>query len=143
MKKVFLDANVVIDYLDASSKDHATAVSCFRIIRKHFGKPLVSPVTFVIVNFLLSKFVKNKEWHKRQMQIVFSGMVVTPIESSFITAIFKTKFEDLEDGLQYQCALHAKANVIVTKDLHDYFDSKIPAVHPHDFVMRYNSLFEM
>ncbi len=62
MKKIFLDANIIIDFLDASSKDHAIAVNCFRIIRKHFGKPLVSPVTFIITNFLLGKFIKNKQW---------------------------------------------------------------------------------
>jgi predicted nucleic acid-binding protein len=141
MKRIFLDANIIIDYLDASSKDHAIAVNCFRIIRKHFGKPLVSPVTFIITNFLLGKFIKNKQWHKQQMQVVFSAMEITPLQPSFISAIFKTKFNDLEDGLQYQCAFHAKAAVIVTKDIHDYFDSKIPAIHPHDFVMRYNTLF--
>ena len=143
MKKIFLDANIIIDYLDASSKDHAIAVSCFRIIRKNFGKAFSLTRNIRYRKFFLGKFVKNKEWHKKQMQLVFSGMAITPIEPSFISAIFKTKFEDLEDGLQYQCAFHAKANVIITKDLHDYFDSKIPAVHPHDFVMRYNSLFQI
>jgi len=141
MKKVFLDANVVIDFLDASSKDHAVAVNCFRIVRKHFGRPVVSPVTFIITNFLMGKFIKNKQWHRQQMQLVFSAMEITALQPSFIDAVFKTDFIDLEDGLQHQCAVHAKASVILTKDLHDYFDSKIPAVHPHDFVNRYNNLF--
>jgi predicted nucleic acid-binding protein len=140
MKKIFLDANVVIDFLDVSSKDHAAAVSCVRIIRKHFRKPVVSPVTFIIVNFLLGKFIKNKQWHKRQMELVFSAMEITPLQPSFIDAAFKTYFTDMEDALQHQCALQAKASVIITRDIHDYFDSKIPVVHPHDFVLRYNSL---
>jgi hypothetical protein len=50
MKKIFLDANIIIDLLDGSSKDHSTAVDCLRIIRKHFGKAVVSPITFIIVN---------------------------------------------------------------------------------------------
>lgn len=54
MKKIFVDANVAIDYMDASSKDHFTAVNCLRIIRKHFGKPIVSPATFIIANFILA-----------------------------------------------------------------------------------------
>lgn len=142
MNKIFLDANIVIDYLDKSSSDHDATVTCIRIIRRHFNKPVVSPVTFVITNFLLGKFVKNKDWHKKQMQLTFSEFEITPIEPSFITAIFKTHFTDLEDGLQYQCALNAKANIIITKDLSDFFDSKIPVVHPHDFVSRYNNLLK-
>lgn len=140
MKKIFLDANIIIDYLDRSSKGHASAVECMRIIRRHFGKPLVSPVTFIITNFLLGKFVKSKDWHKKQMQLTFSGFEITTIRPLFIDAIFKTHFTDLEDGLQYQCALHAKASVILTKDISDYFDSKIPVVHPDDFASRYNNL---
>ena len=140
MKKIFLDANIVIDFLDASSKDHTTAVDCMRIIRKHFGKPLVSPITFVITNFILGKFAKNREWHKKQMHYTFAGFEITPIQSSYISDIFSTHFTDLEDGLQYQCALHAKARVILTKDIKDYFDSKVPVVHPDDFVNKYNNL---
>ncbi len=141
MKKIFLDANVVIDFLDASSRDHATATDCLRIIRKHFGKPVVSPITFIITNFILGKFAKNKQWHKKQMQLAFSAFEITPIQPSFIPGIFETHFTDLEDGLQHQCALHVEARVILTKDTKDYFDSKIPVFHPHDFVNRYNSLF--
>src|ERR1700753_4324770 len=141
MKKIFLDANIVIDFMDGSSRDHSTAVNSLRIIRQHFGKPLVSPVTFIIANFILGKFVKNKQWHKKQMQLTFSAFEITPIQPAFISKIFETHFTDLEDGLQYQSALHAKARIILTKDTKDYFDSKIPVIHPQDFVNRYNNLF--
>ena len=126
--------------MDASSKDHSVAVHCLRIIRKHFGKPVVSPPTFIIANFILSKFVKNKSWHKRQMQLTFSEFEMTSVKPLFIQAIFETHFVDLEDALQYQCALSAKAAIILTKDISDFFDSEIPVVHPNDFVTRYNAL---
>lgn len=142
MKKIFVDANIVIDYMDASSKDHTAAVSSMRIIRKHFGKPVVSPVTFIITDFVLNKFMKNKAWHKKQMQLTFSEFEITLIKPLFIDAIFKTHFIDLEDALQYQCALNAKSAIILTKNLADFFDSKIPVVHPHDFVARYNQIIK-
>ena len=140
MKRVFIDANIVIDYLDASSKDHTVALHCLRIIRKYFGKPIVSPATFIITNFILGKFIKSKSWHKKQMQLTFSEFEITFVKPLFITAIFETNFTDLEDALQYQCALSAKAAVILTKDISDFFDSKIPVIHPNDFVTRYNAL---
>ncbi len=117
MTKIFIDANVVIDYLDKSSKDNGAAVDCIRIIRKHFNKPVVSTATFIITNFVLGKFAKNKDWHKKQMQLTFAAFEITPIEPEFINAIFETYFIDLEDRLQYQCALNARAEVIITKDL--------------------------
>jgi len=74
------------------------------------------------------------------MQITFSGFEISPIQSSYINAIFETHFVDLEDVLQYQCALAIKSTIILTKDIGDYFDSKIPVIHPHDFVTRYKAL---
>ncbi|MES1225032.1 MAG: hypothetical protein ABUT20_56620, partial [Bacteroidota bacterium] len=78
--------------------------------------------------------------HKKQMQLVFSAFEMTDLKAGNTDAVFKTHFVDLEDGLQYQCALQAKAFVIITKNLEDYFDSKIPAVHPNDFVLRYKNI---
>jgi predicted nucleic acid-binding protein len=141
MKKIFLDANILIDLLDASSRDHAAAVGCLRIIRKHFGRPVVSPITFIIVDFVLGKFAKNRQWHRKQMQLTFSEMEITALQPSFIARVSETHFTDLEDGLQYQCARHAKAKIILTKDLGDYPASDIPAIHPQDFVARYQQLF--
>lgn len=74
------------------------------------------------------------------MQLTFSGFEITPIKPSFINAVFETHFADLEDALQHQCAFEAKSAIILTKDISDFFDSKIPVIHPHDFVTRYNAL---
>ena len=74
------------------------------------------------------------------MKLTFSAFEITPIKASFIENIFGTNFTDLEDDLQYQCAANSKAKVIITKDIHDFFDSTIPVVHPNDFVLRYNNL---
>ena len=137
---VFLDANVVVDFMDASAKDHQSAYETIRIVRAYFGKPLVSPFTFVIANYLFGKQVKNKEQHRQKMQFVFSEFLFTPVAASFSEAIFKSRFIDLEDAAQYGCANEAKAKLIVTKDVHDYFPSSIPVIHPQDFVHRYNNL---
>jgi predicted nucleic acid-binding protein len=141
MKKIFLDANVIIDYLNIDSKDHSVARLCLQIVRTYYAKPVVSPFTVLIANFLAGKFIKDKKGHRLQMQTVFSAFEITPVKSSAVLDVFESSFLDLEDGLQYQCALSAKANAIITKDVHDYFPSKILVVHPHDFVNRYKNLF--
>jgi len=68
MKKIFLDANVVIDYLDSSAEDHTNAKECLEIIRRLYKKPFVSPFTFLIVNFIFGNPMKDKQVHKRRMQ---------------------------------------------------------------------------
>ena len=45
MKKIFLDANVVIDYLNVESKNHPAAKLCMQVVRAYFGKPVVLAFT--------------------------------------------------------------------------------------------------
>lgn len=140
MIAVFLDANVVIDFMDASAQDHKAAYEAIQIVRQHFSKPMVSPYTFIIANYLFSKHVKDKAQHREKMQFVFTGFVMTPVAASILDDIFSSRFLDLEDAAQYQCALQGKAELILTKNVHDFFPSRIPVIHPHDFVNRYKNL---
>ncbi len=137
MNRIFLDANIVIDYLDQSSHDHSLAVDCVQIIRAYFGKPIVSPFTFLITNFIFAKFIKDKAKHKSQMKAVFSGLEITTVKSTAVRSVLDSSFIDLEDGLQYESALAGEANAIITKNVHDYFPAKLPIIHPHDFVSRF------
>ena len=137
MKKVFLDANIVIDYMDADARDHAIAVECISIIRNVGIKPFISPITFIIANYIFGKITKNKTWLKKQLHLTFSEFEFTSIHADFLDTIMKTHFTDLEDALQNECAMQVNAHAIITKDLSDFFDSKIPVVHPMDFVSRY------
>lgn len=90
MKKIFVDANILVDYLDKSAGDHRVAVECMLIIRKHFGKPVVSPASFIIINYLCQKTVKNKQWHRQQMQLIISGEI-NIVSFSCIKELFRTK----------------------------------------------------
>lgn len=140
MKKIFLDANVVIDYINQDSKDHLIAKACIKIVRDYYGKPVVSPFTFLITNHLAGKYAKDKRWHRLQMQTLFGGFEMTSFRSTDVRIVFDGEFLDLEDGLQHACAVLAKAALIVTKDVHDFYASEIPVVHPQDFVQRYHNL---
>jgi predicted nucleic acid-binding protein len=79
MKKIVLDANIIVDFTDSLSSDHSFAKDSIRIIRLHFGKPVVSPITFIIADSLLGTFVRNKKWHKKQMELTLSEFEITPV----------------------------------------------------------------
>lgn len=74
------------------------------------------------------------------MQTLFEAFEITSFQSSNVRLVFAGKFLDLEDGLQYECALSAKSAIIITKDVHDFCASVIPVIHPQDFVQRYDNL---
>ena len=42
--------------------------------------------------------------------------------------------EDLEDGLQIQCATKSGLDYIVTRNIDDFKNSSVPAILPSDFL---------
>lgn len=43
-------------------------------------------------------------------------------------------FNDFEDGLQYQCALDAHCDCIITRNQKDFIDSSIPVMTAGEFI---------
>ena len=57
------------------------------------------------------------------------------IESGrFLSALDREEIQDFEDCLQDQCAQDIEAEYIVTCNIRDFSNSKIPAVTPMDFL---------
>ena len=52
-------------------------------------------------------------------------------------AIANKKVHDLEDGLQYYAALHAKCDCIVTSDVDDFYFSEIEVLTPEEFFRKH------
>ena len=64
--------------------------------------------------------------------------MVSVSHEEVVKAIEMDKFEDFEDCLQDRCAEHAAAEYIITRNVKDFANSKIPAVLPEDFLEKRN-----
>ena len=140
MKKVFLDANVVIDFLDRSSLYHHEAKETVSIIRKHYRKPYISPTTFAISYYMFAKFVAKKDVLNKIIKKVFAEFEFTTEDHKIMTSVLGSKFSDLEDALQYHTANAFSIDLIITRNTHDYYLSTIPVLLPFEFIeFYYNS----
>ncbi len=54
------------------------------------------------------------------------------------SAIDNKEFSDFEDCLQEECAVAVSADYIVTRNIKDFTNSKIPAVLPEDLLKKVN-----
>ncbi len=140
MKKIFLDANVIIDLLDKSSIYHLESKELLRIIRKFYGKPYISPTTFAIAYYVFGKTLKQKKWLNKTVNEIFSNFHYTSEDQGIMDRVLSTKFSDYEDALQYFSASSSAVNLIITRNVHDYHLSKIPVLLPAEFIeLYYNS----
>lgn len=137
MKRIFLDANVIIDFLNKSSLHHQQAKQTVAIIRKHYGQPFISTTTFAIAYYMFGKYVSKKSVLNKIIKEVFSEFNFTTENHKTMNEVLDSKFPDLEDALQYFSAVALPADLIITRNVHDYYLSKIPVLLPVEFIEFY------
>lgn len=134
MKSVFIDANVILDFLDSKSPHHSV---CCRALETafQFYKVYTSPTCFAIVYYRSKKSSRKKlAEHNQMMNEIFSDFEFTAHTPAMMKSVLKSSFSDLEDALQYYAALDADVDYILTKNFFDFHLSEIPVVIPEMFI---------
>lgn len=129
-KKIFIDANVLLDVLNKANDLHKTSILFFNHLIKQQKEICCSPTSFAIVYYFLSKGIKNKDRLNNTTKEFFSIFTFTREDKIVMDKVLASGFTDLEDALQYYSALDAKVDVIVTKNYFDFTASLIPVYHP-------------
>jgi predicted nucleic acid-binding protein len=129
-KKIFIDANVLIDLLNKSNDLHRASILLFNYLVMQQKQIYCSPTSFAIVYYFLGKSIKNKDKLNSVAKDFFSIVNFTREDKVVMDKVFASNFSDLEDGLQYYSALDAKVDVIITKNYFDFAASTIPVYHP-------------
>lgn len=131
MKKVYIDANIIIDLFDKTRvyKENEKMYNLHEKAIELFVKLESSDVLIVISEDIISNvayyFRKNKENTKKFMlflqdiydskNYIFSSFGSKVIKKA-IDSYFKQKLLDFEDSLQYYCALENECEIIYTND---------------------------
>lgn len=134
--KVFLDANVILDYLTDRQPfaDDAEAVVEFCVSEGNVGK--ITTLTACNAVYILSKVIGKQQAEEKIKELIdIVGLVgVTPESVSDNLAV---KHVDFEDSVQLAEAVKWGADVIVTRDKNGFNESTIPVCTPSDFVAKY------
>ena len=139
--KVFLDANIIVDFLDKPSYDNKSASEVLRIVRL-IGRPVfISPTTFAIVYYIFTKRNRQVKNIKEILKDFFSEFEFTTENESVMEQVLSSDFDDLEDALQYYSAKFAGVELIITKNKKDFLNAKnLLVLHPLEFIeMHYSS----
>ncbi len=131
MQKVFLDTNLLLDFvLDRKPfSDYAEKVIASRITHKN--SLFTSSLSLANVAYVVRKAKKNPISVIQEMMVWTDVVSLTKLE--FENAL-KSGFKDYEDALQFHYAQNIQANVIVTRNTRDYTSSSIPVQTPVQFL---------
>jgi predicted nucleic acid-binding protein len=138
MKKLLLDTNIVIDLLAKREPGYTFAARIFSLGDKRQLQLGVSALTIANTNYLLLK-LKSPDEVKSILRKFKLLVNVLPLEDKVINLALNDKdFKDFEDGLQYFTAIENSQDIIITRNLKDFKNSKIPVMTADQFLKIYN-----
>ena len=135
MKKVFLDTNVLIDYLARRGQFFQHAALIVQLGKERKCQLLVSALSFATASFILESHHKLTNDVIVQKFAQFVKMYnVTPVDSLIIDEAIASRFSDFEDAMQYYSAIREGADAIITRNSDDFDVAKIEVYEPQKFL---------
>ena len=135
MKKVFLDTNVLIDYLARRGQFFQHAALIVQLGKERKCQLLVSALSFATASFILESHHKLTNDVIVQKFAQFVKMCnVTPVDSLIIDEAIASRFSDFEDAMQYYSAIREGADAIITRNSDDFDVAKIEFYEPQKFL---------
>lgn len=146
--KVFLDTNIFLEYFEQRRECQAVS-ELLSAVEDGKLKAVVSVGCVYTLTYLIRMELKRKGIHRPEQTLrlrttlntVMSMVTATGLNHKrIIQGINNTAFEDVEDSFQYQCALQAKCDALITINLRDYGNadtSKMEIISPTEFVEKY------
>ncbi|HAJ99023.1 MAG TPA: PIN domain nuclease [Bacteroidales bacterium] len=134
MKKLLIDTNIVIDLLSRRQPFYEAAAVLFSLADKKQIELSMSSLTIANTNYVLLRqldSVKAKSILRKLKLIVH----VLPLDDKIIgLALNDESFSDFEDALQYYTAIENGQDLLITRNLRDFKNSKLPVMTPGQFI---------
>ena len=125
MKNIFLDTNIVIDFLADRKPFSLDAAKLFNLSVLGKVKIYISAVSYNNIYYILRQSLSNSETI-RLLDELSEMAEIADVTKSVIKKSLKTDFKDFEDAIQYYCALSLnKIDFIVTRDTKDFKKSTL------------------
>src|SRR4051812_42599746 len=115
MKTIFLDTNVIIDFLADRRPFSLTAAEIFNASLSGKVKIFISSVSYNNIYYILRQSLSHHQAIKLLEELCEMTEIVD-VTRSIIKQSLKSAFNDFEDAIQYHCALSiTKIDFIVTR----------------------------
>lgn len=134
MKKIFVDTNIVIDLLSRREPFFEETAELFSLADKKQIEIYVSSLTIANTSYALLRQMDSNKAKSilRKLRLILK---ILPLDDKIIgLALNDETFSDFEDGLQYFTAIEDDQKFIITRNLKDFKNSKLPTMTAKQFI---------
>lgn len=133
--KVWIDTNVILDVLCDRPGFAESSGGVWKQCEVHNIEGYVSSLSILNTVYIMRKELTREKTAEivRQLSMIFT---VVDLKADDITKAAEYPFDDFEDADQSAGALRTGARYIVTRNVRDYENSKVPAICPSELLER-------
>lgn len=133
--KVWIDTNVILDVLCDRKNFSEASGNVWKQCEVHNIEGYVSSLSILNIAYIMRKELTQEKISDiiRQLSMIFR---VVDLKADDITKAMDLPFSDYEDAVQSVGAARIKAEYIVTRNIKDYRNSKIPVIKPAELLKR-------
>ena len=133
MRKVFLDTNIIIDFLGERKEFYEAAAKVLSLADKKKIKIYTSPTSISNSYYLLSKFESAKVVLEKIRKLkLFCNISV--MDDEVIEKAINSDFKDFEYAMQYYSAIVTNCDIIITRNERDFKSALIPVMNAESFL---------
>ena len=133
MQRIFLDTNIVIDFLGEREGLYEPAAKIMTLADHKKIKIFTSPTSISNTYYLLSKYENTKIALEkiRKFKVLCS---ISLMDDEVIEKAINSDFKDFEDAMQYFSALASHCDLIVTRNEKDFKNAMIPVMNGESYL---------
>ena len=133
---LLIDSNVILDMVQRREPFSANSKEIIASCIKQKYQGFVSAHSLCDIYYILRKDLSVPQRLKLVEMFCQFFTVIPEKANDFIAVVQNPNTDDLEDGLQIQCATKCDLDYIVTRNIDDFKKSSVPAIQPSDFLAK-------
>ena len=140
--KVFLDTNILIDFLAARQPFAEDAIALFQLADNGEIELMVSDLTIINTIYVLRRMQYDLSEIYDSMDDIRPLLTIVSIGASVVDRCLQHRSDDFEDEMQYLSAVDANADYIITRNKKDFDFGDSAVMTPQEFFKEQNIEFE-
>lgn len=133
MRKLFLDTNILLDLLARRVGFYEEAARLFLLAEEGKLSLSVSALSIVHTHYVLRKHLPEQKTRGiiRDIRLLVS---ILPLDERLSDIALNSSIDDYEDAIQYHTAVDYKQELIISRNLKDFKNSKLPVMTAGQFI---------
>ncbi len=135
MKKILIDLNVILDFLN-KREGHEKAADILNMCSSGKAVGYICAHEITTLSYFLGKIIKEKTKRNKIINGILELLNIISIDKKILKEALLSKIDDYEDAVIDESAKKEKIEYIITRDLKDFKNASIKAITPEEYLTR-------